>query len=305
MRAFHFPLVPHLLCGWLLGAVLVAQFGCADEPAAKPSAKSAPKATEKRADKSADKASDKSKEKPAAKPATPPKEEPAETPTNDAAAPKSEPKDADGLVKISKEFDVFIDVKRKQVVVDGEVCLREGQLEMFACPKGTKEHESVVAVKSDAQTVHTALLAIGALAGSPVKFDPKYEPATGTVVEIQVQWTDKDGKPQTVRAQEWVRNVKTEKAMAYSWVFAGSKFWTDEDTGTKHYQGNAGDLVCVSNFPTATLDLPVESTQANTDLMFEAFTDRIPPRGTKVKLVFMPKLEKKAEPAQPAEKKSE
>src|SRR5258705_341050 len=45
--------------------------------------------------------------------------------------------DASGLVKLTKEHDVWLDLKRKAVVVDGEVCLREGQLEMFACPKGT------------------------------------------------------------------------------------------------------------------------------------------------------------------------
>ena len=52
-------------------------------------------------------------------------------------------------------------------------------------------------------------------------------------------------------------------------------------------------------------DLPVESSQANTDLMFEAFKDRIPPRGTKIRLVFIPKLEKKTEPVKPDEKKSD
>ena len=48
------------------------------------------------------------------------------------------------LTKLSKTGDVWFDKKRKAVVVDGQVCLREGQLEMFACPKGTKEHESVL-----------------------------------------------------------------------------------------------------------------------------------------------------------------
>ena len=65
--------------------------------------------------------------------------------------------------------------------------------------------------------------------------------------------------------------------------------WKDEETGQEHYKANGGDLVCVSNFPTATLDLPVESSQANADLMFEAFTDRVPPRGTKVRVVFIPR----------------
>src|SRR5437762_345434 len=52
----------------------------------------------------------------------------------------------EGLRKLSETSDIWLDTKRKAVVVDGQVCLREGQLEMFACPKGTKEHESVVSV---------------------------------------------------------------------------------------------------------------------------------------------------------------
>ncbi len=45
---------------------------------------------------------------------------------------------------------VWLDTKNKRVVLEGEVCLREGQLEMFACLKGTKEHESIVAVPTKA-----------------------------------------------------------------------------------------------------------------------------------------------------------
>ena len=50
-----------------------------------------------------------------------------------------------------------------------------------------------------------------------------------------------------------------------------------------------GDLICVSNFPTATLDLPIESSQSNEALLFEAFTGRVPPRGTQVDLIFSAK----------------
>ena len=34
------------------------------------------------------------------------------------------------------------------------------------------------------------------------------------------------------------------------------------------------------------MDLPVESSDANADLMFKAFTERIPPLGTPVTLVL-------------------
>src|SRR5438094_82161 len=102
-----------------------------------------------------------------------------------AAASKAESNDApEGLVRLPKANDVWLDTKRKAVVVDGQVCLREGLLEMFACPKGTKEHESIVSLSCRAQEVHTGLLAAGAKPGSPVSFNPDYKAATGQIVDV-------------------------------------------------------------------------------------------------------------------------
>jgi len=202
-------------------------------------------------------------------------------------------KDPPGLVRLGKTTPVWIDPKRKLVLVDGKVVLREGQLEMFACPKQTKEHESIVSVDCKAHVVHAGLLAVGAKIGHPVKYDPKYVPAAGTEIEILILWTDKEGKRHKDRAQKWIRNVKTGKAMAHNWVFAGSGFWSDEQTGIRHYHADAGDMICVSNFSTAMLDLPISSSQSNEALLFDAFTKNIPPKGTKVRLVLVPKLKKK------------
>jgi len=193
------------------------------------------------------------------------------------------------LTRLSKNNDVWFDKKRNAVVVDGQVCLREGQLEMFACPKGTKEHESVVSLNCTADEVHAALLAAGAKPGTPVTFNPDYQPATGQIIDIYVLWKDDEGKKHQARAQEWIKDVKKDAVLSYDWVFAGSGFWKDEETGKELYKANGGDLVCVSNFPTATLDLPVKSSDANDELSFVAYKDHIPPRGTTVRLVFIPR----------------
>jgi hypothetical protein len=224
-----------------------------------------------------------------------------------ASEPAAKPADGQedttsGLVRIGKDYDLWIDQKRKLVVVDGAVCLHEGQLEAFACPRGTKEHESIVAVNCKPQFVHAALLAVGAKAGSPMRWDP-YKPATGTPVEILVLWVDAEGNKQKARAQEWIKEGKTGQAMTHSWVFAGSRVWTDEETKQTYYSADGGDFICVSNFPSAMLDLPIKSSQSNTELMFTAFTERIPPLKTKVRLVLMPQLDKAVEePQKPAGK---
>jgi hypothetical protein len=207
--------------------------------------------------------------------------------TNRAAAAATDA--PEGLIKLSKTNDVWLDKERKAVVVDGQVCLREGQLEMFACPKGTKEHESIVSLMCKAEEVHAGLLAAGAKPGTTVSFSPEYKAATGQIVDVYVLWKDADGGKHQARAQDWIKDIKQQKAMRHDWVFAGSKFWKDEETGKERYTANDGDLICVSNFPTATLDLPVESSQADSDLLFQAFTDHIPPRGTKVRVVLIPR----------------
>lgn len=200
-----------------------------------------------------------------------------------------------GLKRLVPEYEVWLDPKKKQVVMTGTIVLRRGPLELFACLKHTKEHESIVAVETKAYVVHAALLACGAETGNPAKFLPEFIPARGTEIEVAVAWTGEDGKAKTADAREWLRNVRTGEALKYPWVFGGSGFWRDPVDGKQYYQAEEGDFICISNFATAMLDLPIESPQANASLLFEAFTERIPPEGTKVVITLTPKLGKPGE----------
>ncbi|MGY8771156.1 MAG: YdjY domain-containing protein [Pirellulales bacterium] len=206
------------------------------------------------------------------------------------------------LTRLSPIYPVWIDLNNKVLVADGEICMREGGLEMFACLKGTKEHESVIAISTKAYIVHAGLLVLGAEPGSPVSFDPKFKPPTGTEIEILVVWEDAEGKRRTVNARDWIKDAKTKKTLQTNWVFAGSSTWTDENTGENFYTAEGGDFICVSNFSSAMLDLPVQSSESNSSLYFLAHTERIPPLGTKVRMFMIPKFDKKkvevkAEPA--------
>jgi len=190
------------------------------------------------------------------------------------------------LRRLSPTEEVWIDRERGEVVVGGRVALDDGLLEFFACPAGTKEHESVVAVAASARLVHAALLAVGLEAGRPVSFDPEYRPATGPRIRVTMRWTDADGEVQEADARDWIRNTRTGKALETDWVFAGSAFWTDPADGREYYQADGGDLICVSNFPTATIDLPIESSQSNEALLFEVFKERVPKRETAVEMIL-------------------
>jgi hypothetical protein len=207
------------------------------------------------------------------------------------ATPSSDEKKSE-LHRLDAKAPLWIDNARKRVVMVGKVCLREGQLEMFACPEGTKEHESVVSVPIEAFKVHAALLAIGAEVGKPVQYDPEYRPATGTEIDVALYWTDESGNRRSAWAQDWVQDSRTGKALAQPWVFAGSGFWLDERNRKQHYLANQGELICVSNFSSAMLDLPIESSDKAGQLMFNAYTERIPPLDTPVAIVLTPKFAK-------------
>ncbi len=83
------------------------------------------------------------------------------------------------------------------------------------------------------------------------------------------------------------------KQLDAGWVFVGSGYYVDEKTGRKSYLAEGGDLICVSNFPDSMLDLAIKSTDKQDEgLLFEAWTERIPPKGTEVTIELVPRFEK-------------
>ena len=189
--------------------------------------------------------------------------------------------------KMLADGRIWIHRDEQAVIVDGYVCQRNAPLEMFACPIGTKEHESIVAVFAKSRFVHASLLAVGGSPGKPVAFEPKFTPASGTTVRVYALWHDEKGETQAILAQNWIRQTGTKKPMLWDWVFAGSKIYKDPDTGKEKYLGDGGELVCVANFMTSTLDVAVKSDAANSGLVFDAFSDRIPKRETPVRLALV------------------
>jgi hypothetical protein len=191
------------------------------------------------------------------------------------------------VLRLKKEGGLWIDTERKWVIVDGSVCLREGPLEMFVCSHPAKQHESIITTAPiNAETIHTSLLAIGARTGSPVQFQPEYKRATGSVIDIVVVWVDEADNISTSLAQDWIKKGNTRKTMQYAWVFGGSGYWKNPNTNEKVYYGNEGSLVCLSNFPTATMDLPVESSNSDAARLYYANTSEIAPVENQVRIVL-------------------
>jgi hypothetical protein len=192
--------------------------------------------------------------------------------------------------------NLFLEIQgdRRRVIVVSTVVLREGQLEGLLCRERTKQHEYILATPVDARDIHTALLAANGKPGTPVQFQPKYVPASGSVIKVTLQY-QKDGKLMTARGQDWIRDVKAGKSMETDWVFAGSRFVpnTDEPNKPPIYLANQGDYICVCNMESAMLDLPVRSPKTLDMRVYDAFTERIPPKETRVEIILEVVPEKK------------
>jgi hypothetical protein len=199
-------------------------------------------------------------------------------------------------VPLGKKVSLEIQGKKRTVVIDARVCNRECRLEMLLTGgKNLKEHEAILSAELDAKDVHAALLAAGAEKGKTVDFQAaKPTPPTGTTIKIFLEWKDKQGKEQRVQAQQWIKDAKTKKEMKQDWVFAGSRVVNDPDgKAPPLYMANFGNVICVSNFDDALLDLSVLSSSDNDELVYETWTDRIPPKDTPVRVVLEPVLAKK------------
>ena len=193
-----------------------------------------------------------------------------------------------GAKMLLKNSGLWADRDLQRVYVDGYIATNRGPLEMLACQAGTKEHESIIAALPKSSEVHASLLAINATPGTPVRFRPEFLPPTGQVIRIFVMWLDEDQKFHVADARQWVKNVETEKPMAAEFVFAGSSYWQDPVDGQEFYRADSGDMICVSNFPSAMIDVSMASSDDADSLLFMPFTDKIPERYTPVRMVLIP-----------------
>lgn len=215
--------------------------------------------------------------------------------SQEAKDPKKEP----AVKKVEVGKNVYIEIENKKtqrVIVDAAVCLREGILEHLVTRKNCKEHEAILVADIDARALHMALLLAGAAPGQPADLRRKVPvPPQGASIKIDVSYFNAAGKVVRHPAQEWIRHIKSKKTLHTDWVFAGSRFDVHpNDVGKVHYFANDGDVICVSNFEAALLDLPILSS-AN-DNEFETHKERIPPVGTSVRVILEPVTAKKKQP---------
>jgi len=114
-------------------------------------------------------------------------------------ATKSAPRSPRKHVKLP---GLVINLEERCVDLEGSVCLDRGYLELIACTKGSKEHESIVAIEARPMHIHAALLLLGANPGNPAMRRPIDEqgsrwidvPPKGDPVDVSLVFKNREGK---------------------------------------------------------------------------------------------------------------
>jgi len=187
-----------------------------------------------------------------------------------------------------------LDLQRRQITLQAQVCLRQGLLELLVARTGAaRDHESILHTEAMPSDIHAALLALGLAPGVPAHWVPLPDgdgqtvPPRGAELTITLHWTDADGQPRQCDAFDWLTQIRQDGSRTHDkrhWVFVGSQplpdgaYWADA----------TGEVVCVSNFPSTLIDVPFQSTSDNSMLLYQANTDAIPPLGTEIQVVLEP-----------------
>jgi len=205
-----------------------------------------------------------------------------------AGARKATGPPASGPAKTLRIGAVQVDLVERQVSLDAEVCLREGVLEFLLVSWQTKTHESILHTHAKPSHLHAALLMLGLRPGKPARWSGEDEsarflPPAGAELAIDLLWKDRRGKARRSPAGAWLRGAEGRKiTQPDRWIFVGSQvlpdgaYWAELD----------GEVISVTNFASAVIDVPFRSSNANDLRELFANTGAIPPLGTKVRVIL-------------------
>jgi len=207
-----------------------------------------------------------------------------------------------------------INFQERCVDLEGSICLDEGMLELIACTKETKEHESIVVVRAKPMHIHTALLLLGAQSGNPVMRRPIGEggtrwvdiPPRGDPVDIYLVFKNKQGKvvehpisdfvarseddPDGLVGAEADDALKDDKDSKFptTFLFAGSLLVGDGPGPRTYLADQSGSVISIVTFGDELLCLPGVHATGNDALMWEINATHLPKVGSKVTLRLRP-----------------
>lgn len=185
-------------------------------------------------------------------------------PVEEPNSQKTESPKPSGWITLFPEVRVNRDLKAVEftgtIAVDHKVFL-----EVLACPKNTKEHESLVVTAAAPSHVHAALLLIGLVPGSPGFYDWRgatlqTTAPTGPSVEVTLIAPNLPQQPlSNFAVQSQTGQTLTDRLNGRAFVFAGSTFAANKEdpNGPQRYRADAdGTLIGLSMFGGETVACP-------------------------------------------------
>lgn len=240
----------------------------------------------------------------------------------DPSAPSPETKPADAAQRPDplplKLPGLVIDRERRSVDVEASICLEEGYLELIACTKDSKEHESLVVIEALPVHIHTALLLLGARNGNPAMRRALNEeetrwvdlPPQGDLIEVSLKFEDSEGKmierpisDFIARSDEHADDPAAADAddaaaarFSNTFIFAGSHLSTQESGPRKYLADLSGNVISIASFGDELLCLPDFQSHENGALVWRVDSTHLPKLGTKVTLRLSIKKKPEAQP---------
>jgi hypothetical protein len=181
---------------------------------------------------------------------------------------------------------IRINWTQRQVEIEVTVVLREGPIELFAsCPR-QREYESIVRIEARPTHLYQALGLIGLTPGHPDRFDEqgRFVPASGDFVDVEVRYPGADGQTRQEPIETWMKPAEGDASLGrLPWVFAGS---TPLEDGKGIASDLEGTVVALVEFSSSLIALPEYHSESNTELWLRPRSERIPPLGTKCRLII-------------------
>jgi hypothetical protein len=197
---------------------------------------------------------------------------------------------------------LVINPTERCVDVEAAICLDQGALELIACTKDSKEHESIVAVEARPLHIHTALLLLGAKNGNPAMRRPINKertqwvdiPPQGDPIEVFLVWKDPKGtvieRPigdfmvRSDKADDDAATGQKKEKFPHTFLFAGSLLGDPGETPRKYLAEASGNVISISTFGDEVLCLPEVYSRDNGALEWQIDPTHLPKLRSKVTL---------------------
>jgi len=229
-----------------------------------------------------------------------------------AAGPEDAPQSMKEALERLQLPGIKINLDEWSIDVDATVSLEQGMLELVACAKDTKEHESIVAVNAKPSHIHTALLLIGANPGNPAMrriFGEGEEariidmPPRGGMIDVYLVLESPDG-PKEVPINRFIQKSidyydlavtgeekpdEREFYPTHSFMFTGSVLVERDEEGPRQYVADySGNVISLVTFGDEMMGTPKIHDDANQSLVWEVRSEDLPELDSKVILRLKP-----------------